>query len=151
MMHKHQLIKHTDYHTGAIVGDITMAVADTLIDFVDDDGMARSTPGVHQGAHGGGHHAHPRPSRSTPTSSGATAADFGATLWTPSLSYGVHRCVWVMGRPGEGEGLVRWACDAMTLAGDANSVPSSLSFIARRVRVVICVRCWVRELCCVVC
>ena len=38
MMHKHQLIKHTDYHTGAIVGDITMAVADTLIDFVDDDG-----------------------------------------------------------------------------------------------------------------
>lgn len=35
MMHQHRLIKHTDYYTGALHGDITMAVADTLIDFVD--------------------------------------------------------------------------------------------------------------------
>lgn len=37
MLHKHQLLKHTDYYTGAVHGSITMAVADTLIDFVDDN------------------------------------------------------------------------------------------------------------------
>ena len=37
MLHKFQLIKHTDYYTGAVVGEITMACADTLIDLVDND------------------------------------------------------------------------------------------------------------------
>jgi len=38
MLHAHKLIKHTDYYTGALHGEITMAVADTLIDFVDGIG-----------------------------------------------------------------------------------------------------------------
>jgi len=37
MFHKHQLLKHTDYYTGAVHGELTMAVADTLLDFVDDN------------------------------------------------------------------------------------------------------------------
>ena len=36
MMNRYRLLKHVDYYTGALHGDITMAVADTLIDFVDD-------------------------------------------------------------------------------------------------------------------
>ena len=32
------LLKYTDYYTGNVIGTIAPAVADTLIDFVDDDG-----------------------------------------------------------------------------------------------------------------
>ena len=37
MLHAHKLIKHIDYYTGAVHGTIAMAVADTLIDFADDN------------------------------------------------------------------------------------------------------------------
>ena len=37
MLHAQKLIKHIDYHTGAVHGTISMAVADTLIDFADDN------------------------------------------------------------------------------------------------------------------
>ena len=38
MLKSHNLLKHTDYYTGAVIGEVTMAVADTLVDYVDDDG-----------------------------------------------------------------------------------------------------------------
>jgi len=37
MLQKHLLIKHIDYYTGAMHGEITMAAADTLMDLVDSD------------------------------------------------------------------------------------------------------------------
>jgi len=37
MMQRHQLLKHVDYYTGAIHGELTEACLDTLIDYVDVD------------------------------------------------------------------------------------------------------------------
>ena len=37
MLHQYRLIKHTDYYTGVVFGEFSMAVADTLIDYVDTD------------------------------------------------------------------------------------------------------------------
>jgi hypothetical protein len=38
MLSNLDLLKHVDYYTGAIHGEITMACADTLMDYVDKDG-----------------------------------------------------------------------------------------------------------------
>jgi len=38
MLQNLDLLKHVDYHTGAIHGSITQAAADTLMDYVDKDG-----------------------------------------------------------------------------------------------------------------
>jgi Ca2+-binding EF-hand superfamily protein len=38
MLEKNQLLKHVDYNTGAVRGEITMAAADTLMDLVDVNG-----------------------------------------------------------------------------------------------------------------
>ena len=37
MLENRNLLKHVDYQTGQLLGDITMAAADTLLDFVDGD------------------------------------------------------------------------------------------------------------------
>ena len=37
MVSRYQLLKHVDYYTGALHGEITMAVMDTLMDYVDKD------------------------------------------------------------------------------------------------------------------
>jgi Ca2+-binding EF-hand superfamily protein len=36
-LRKYGLIKHVDYYTGAMMGEVTMAQVDTLMDFVDND------------------------------------------------------------------------------------------------------------------
>lgn len=41
MLQNYKLLKHVDYYTGAMHGDVTMAQADTLIDFVDADGNGK--------------------------------------------------------------------------------------------------------------
>ena len=38
MLTKTDLLKHVDYYTGALHGEVSMAAADTLMDFVDKDG-----------------------------------------------------------------------------------------------------------------
>ena len=37
-LEKNHLLKHIDYHTGAMHGELTQAAADTLMDFVDVNG-----------------------------------------------------------------------------------------------------------------
>ena len=41
LLQNYKLLKHVDYYTGAMHGDVTMAQADTLIDFVDADGNGK--------------------------------------------------------------------------------------------------------------